>query len=127
MRNVLLTCGMLVVTGVVALLTGCKADSPPATSSLGPYSAMVNAEPKKVAAAVMLAAADLHLTDIVANVTDVAGKVTAKTRAGDTVTVGIHQAGDNTSSLTIFVDTSADDGVSMQLQLAEKVNLHLAS
>ena len=105
-------------------LTACETETPGATETLGTYSTNVNGPPNKVTVAAQKAAADLQLSDIVANGTDVDGKVTAKEAQGEVVTIDIDQAGDNVSKVTIHIGTTGNEVVSKQL--IDKINSRLS-
>jgi len=105
-------------------LTACETESPGATETLGVYSTNVDSTPDKVTAAAQKAAADLNLTEIVANGTSVDGKVTAKDAQGDVVTIDVEQAGDSVSKVTIHVGTTGDESVSKQL--IDRIKSHLS-
>jgi hypothetical protein len=105
-------------------LTACETETPGATETLGVYSTNVDAGPEKVTAAAQKAAADLNLTDIVADGTSIDGKVTAKDAQGDVVTINIEQAGDKVSKVTIHVGATGDEAVSKQL--IDRIKNHLS-
>jgi hypothetical protein len=124
MKKAILAISLLTGSFGLAGLTACETESPGATDMLGVYSTNVDAGTEKVTAAAQKAAADLNLTEIVANGTSIDGKVTAKDAQGDVVTINIEQAGDNVSKVTIHVGTTGDEAVSKQLM--DKIKSHLS-
>lgn len=128
MRTLVVTGCILLGTLFLALLGGCQTESTAGPKSLGPYCDVVSGTSDRVTAAAEKAAADLHLSDVmvVANVANVAGKITARTASGDNITIGIHQASDNVSTFTIFIDDGSEDSVNMQLRLAERIRYLLS-
>jgi hypothetical protein len=104
--------------------SGCSTDQPGTTDTLGSYSTHVDSTPDKVTTAASKACEDLKLNDINSNGTKVDGKVTARTAAGDDVTIDIQQAGDNVSSVSIRVGATGDQSVSKQL--VDRIKSHLS-
>ena len=124
MKKAILAISLLTGSFCLTDLTACQTETPGVTDTLGAYSTNVNGAPNKVTMAAQKAAADLQLSDIVANGTDVDGKVTAKEAQGEVVTIDINQAGDNVSKVTIHIGTTGDEVVSKQL--IDKINSHLS-
>src|SRR5580658_575750 len=124
MKKTILAISLLGAGFTFAGLTACETETPGATETLGVYSTNVDAGPEKVTAAAQKAAADLNLTDIVADGTSIDGKVTAKDAQGDVVTINIEQAGDKVSKVTIHVGATGDEAVSKQL--IDRIKNHLS-
>lgn len=124
MKKAIIAISLLTGGFGLAGLTACETETPGATETLGAYSTNVNAGPEKVTAAAQKAAADLNLSEIVANGTSIDGKVTAKDAQGDVITIDIEQSGDNVSKVTIHVGATGDEAVSKQLM--DKIKSHLS-
>jgi hypothetical protein len=124
MKKALLAISLLGASFGLVNLTACQTETPGATETLGVYSTNVDGTPDKVTAAAQKAAADLNLTEIVGNGTNIDGKVTAKDAHGNVVTINIEQAGDNVSKVTIHVGTTGDEAVSKQL--IDRIKTHLS-
>jgi hypothetical protein len=105
-------------------LSGCATDEPGASDTLGTYSTNIDSSPDKVTDAANKACSDLKLTNIVSTGTKVDGKVTAKTAAGDDVTIDITQSGDGVSKMSIRVGATGDQSISKQL--VDKTKSHLS-
>lgn len=123
MKFGILALGVLSMGSFLVTLTGCTTDTPGATNTLGYYSTSVDGAPDTVTAAAQKSAADLKLSDIVANSTKVDGKVTAKDAQGTNVTIDIKQNGDNVSKVTIRVGVAGDEAMSKQLMDGIKKHL----
>ena len=124
MRASYFALGLFSLGTVILWLGGCSTTEPGATDTLGSYSTNVDGAPDKVTAAAAKACEDLKLTSIASNGTAVDGKVTAKTAAGDDVSITISQAGDKISKVTIRVGATGDEAVSKQL--VDRINSHMS-
>jgi Protein of unknown function (DUF3568) len=124
MKKAILAISLLTGSFGLPGLTACETETPGATDTLGIYSTNVDGGTEKVTAAAQKAAADLNLTEIVANGTSIDGKVTAKDAQGDVVTINIEQAGDGVSKVTIHVGATGDEAVSKQLM--DRIKSHLS-
>lgn len=107
----------------LATLAGCDTAQPGVKNSAGSITTTLPADPEAVTAAADRALKDMKLMVLSHEVTQLDGRVVARTARDDRVKVDVERAGEGTSKVSIRVGTFGDE--STALTILSRIQRHL--